>query len=138
MEFGEGDFVTLVSVEVLAPGRAEVWRLMVIGVGDEVEAVVPGVVGSRVCVGEEDGSANGKGCVGGRRLLWVVDRVRVDGGRNVVVKISLGGRFAGWNFAGKMGSMIGIVIGVGSGVFGGGGKHVELLSILLFNMLSYK
>ena len=136
MEFGEGDLVTLVSVEVLASGRAEVWRLVVIGVGDEVEAMLPGVVGSRVCVGEEDGSTNGKGCVGGRRFLWVVDRV--DGGRNVVVKISLGGRFAGWNFAGKMGSMIGIVIGVGSGVFGGGGKHVELSSILLFNMLSYK
>ena len=124
MEFGEGDLVTLVSVEVLAPGRAEVWRLVVIGVGDEVEAMLPGVVGSRVCVGEEDGSTNGKGCVGGRRLLWVVDRV--DGGRNVVVKISLGDRFAGWNFAGEMGSMIGIVIGVGSGVFGGGGGVISL------------
>ena len=90
---------------------------MVIGVGDEVEAVLPGVVGSRVCVGEENGSTNGKGRVGGRRLLWVVDRV--DGGRDVVVKISLCGRFAGWNFSGEMGSMVGIVIGVGSGVFGG-------------------
>ena len=54
---------------------------------------MPGVVGSRVCFGEEDGSANGKGCVGGRRLLWVVDRV--DGGRNVVVRISLGDWSAG-------------------------------------------
>ena len=124
MEFGEGDLVTLVSVEVLAPCRAEVWRLVVIGVGDEVEAMLPGVVGSRVCVGEEDGSTNGKGCVGGRRLLWVVDRV--DGGRNVVVKISLGDRFAGWNFDGEMGSMIGIVIGVGSGVFRGGGGVISL------------
>jgi len=124
LEFGEGDLVTLFSVEVLAPGRAEVWRLVVIGVGDEVEAVLPGVVGSRVCVGEENGSTNGKGCVGGRRLLWVVDRV--DGGRNVVVKISLGDRFAGWNFSGEMGSMIGIVIRVGSGVFGGGGGVISL------------
>jgi len=72
---------------------------VVIGVGDEVEAMLPGVVGSRVCVGEE-----------------VVDRV--DGGRNVVVRISLCGRFAGWYFVGDVGSMIGIVIGVGSGFFG--------------------
>ena len=85
MEFGEGDLVTLVSIEVLAPCRAEVWRLVVIGVGDEVEAMLPGVVGSRVCVGEEDGSTNGEGCVGVRRLLWVV--ARVDEGRNVVAKI---------------------------------------------------
>ena len=77
-----------------------------------------------MCVGEEDGSANGKGCVGGRRLLWVVDRV--DGGRNVVERISLGDRFAGWNFAGKMGIMIAIVIGVGGGVFGGGGGVISL------------
>ena len=69
-----------------------------------------------MCVGEEDGSTDGKGCVGSRRLLWVVDRV--DGGRNVVVKISLCGRFAGWYFVGGVGSMIGIVIGVGSGFFG--------------------
>ena len=124
MEFGEGDLVTLVSIEVLAPCRAEVWWLVVIGVGDEVEAMLPGVVGSRVCVGEEDGSTNGEGCVGGRRLLWVVDRVY--GGRNVVVKILLCGRFAGWYFAGNVGSMIGIVIGVGGGVFGGGGGVISL------------
>ena len=124
MEFDEGDLVTLVSIEVLAPCRAEVWRLVVIGVGDEVEAMLPGVVGSRVCVGEEDGSTNGKGCVGGCRLLWVVDRV--DGGRNVVVRMSLCGRFAGWYFVGDVGSMIGIVIGVGSGVFGGGGGVISL------------
>ena len=97
---------------------------MVIGVGDEVEAMLPGVVGSWVCVGEEDGSTNGKGCVGGRRLLWVVDRV--DGGRNVVVRILLCGRFAGWYFVGNVGSMIGIVIGVGSGFFGGGGEVISL------------
>ena len=124
MEFDEGDLVTLVSIEVLAPCRAEVWRLVVIGVGDEVEAMLPGVVGSRVCVGEENGSTNGKGRVGGRRLLWVVDRV--DGGRNVVVRISLCGRFAGWYFVGDVGSMIGIVIGVGSGFFGGGGGVISL------------
>jgi hypothetical protein len=123
LEFGESDLVALVSVKVLAPCRAEVWRLVVIGVVDEVEAMLPGVVGSGVCVGEEDGSTNGKGCVGGCRLLWVVDRV--DGGRNVVAKISLCGRFAGWNFAGKMGIMIAIVIGVGSGVFGGGGGVIS-------------
>ena len=46
--------------------------------------------------------------------------------RNVVVKISLCGRFASWYFAGKEGSMIGIVIGVGSGVFGGGGGVISL------------
>jgi hypothetical protein len=86
--------------------------------------MLPGVVGSRVCVGEEDGSTNGKGCVVGRRLLWVVDRM--DGGRDVVVEISLCGRFAGWYFAGNVGSMIGIVIGVGGGVFGGGGGVISL------------
>ncbi len=77
-----------------------------------------------MCVGEENGSTNGKGSVDGRRLLWVVGRV--DGGRNVVVRMLLCGRFAGWYNVGDVGSMIGIVIGVGSGFFGGGGGVVSL------------
>ena len=77
-----------------------------------------------MCVGGKDGSTNGKGCVGGRRLLWVVDRV--DGGKNVVVRISLCGRFAGWYVVGDVGGMIGIVIVVGSGFFGGGGGVISL------------